>query len=73
MDQTITDDQGMLARAEFVRRNGCSEETLDLERERCIAFQGCEPGYPVEWCSFTGEHVPAPFAGEAIWQFLSQF
>lgn len=73
IDQTITDDQGMVARDEFVRRNGCSDETVDLERERCIAFQGCDAGYPVEWCSFTGEHVPAPFAGEAIWQFLSRF
>ncbi|HEY6726511.1 MAG TPA: Ricin and poly(3-hydroxybutyrate) depolymerase fusion [Polyangiaceae bacterium] len=73
VDQTITDDQGMVARDEFARRNGCSEDTADLERERCIAFQGCDSGYPVEWCSFSGEHVPAPFAGEAIWQFLSQF
>lgn len=73
VDQTITDDEGMLARDEFVRRNGCSEETVDLERERCVAFRDCDAGYPVEWCSFSGEHVPAPFAGEAIWQFLSRF
>lgn len=73
VDQTVTDDQGMLARDEFARRNGCSDDTIDLERERCIGFQGCDSGYPVEWCSFSGAHVPAPFAGEAIWQFLSQF
>jgi len=73
VDMTITDDEGMAARDEFASRNGCSDETLDLERERCVAFQGCDAGYPVEWCSFSGDHTPAPFAGEAIWEFLSQF
>lgn len=73
VDMTITDDEGMAARDEFASRNGCSDETVDLDRERCIAFEGCDAGYPVEWCSFSGDHTPAPFAGVAIWEFLSQF
>ena len=73
VDMTITDDEGMAARDEFASRNGCSDETVELERERCIAFEGCDAGYPVEWCSFSGDHTPAPFAGEAIWEFLSRF
>lgn len=73
VDTTITDEQGMAARDEFVSRNGCSSETVELERERCVSFEGCDAGYPVNWCSFSGAHTPAPFAGEAIWEFLSQF
>jgi poly(3-hydroxybutyrate) depolymerase len=73
VDTTITPEKGMAARDEFVSRNGCSSETVDLERERCVSFEGCDAGYPVNWCLFSGAHTPAPFAGVEIWAFLSQF
>lgn len=72
-DTTVTPATGEAARDEFVERNGCSSTTMPTEPDGCVAFEGCNPGYPVEWCTFDGAHVPAPFAGSAIWAFFSQF
>lgn len=72
-DTTITPEQGAEARDEFIRRNGCSSDSVPTDREGCVSYQGCQAGYPVTWCSFSGVHEPAPYAGEAIWEFLSQF
>jgi len=75
-DQTIAQSQGMAARDKFVERNHCGTETSAPDANGCITYQGCDQGYPVIWCSFTGTsagqngHEPAPFAGPAIWQFL---
>jgi poly(3-hydroxybutyrate) depolymerase len=72
-DTTIRPEQGEAARDEFVAKNGCDDASMPTEPEGCVAYQGCDAGYPVTWCTFEGEHEPAPFAGAAIWQFLSQF
>jgi hypothetical protein len=39
----------------------------------CVAYQGCDDGYPVTWCEFAGGHSPPSFASAAIWDFFSQF
>jgi poly(3-hydroxybutyrate) depolymerase len=70
-DTTIPIADGQKARDEFVKRNHCTSQTVALAREGCIAYQGCDVGYPVTWCTFAGVHEPAPFAGPAIWEFLS--
>jgi poly(3-hydroxybutyrate) depolymerase len=72
-DGTITLDRGEEARDEFVSRNGCDNTTMPTTPEGCVAYQGCDEGYPVVFCPFEGVHVPAPFAGPAIWAFFAQF
>ena len=72
-DTTITISQGEAARDEFVGRNQCQADTIPAEPAGCVAYQGCDPGYPVDWCPFDGAHEPPPFSGSAIWAFLSQF
>jgi poly(3-hydroxybutyrate) depolymerase len=72
-DSTITPAQGMAARDEFIGRNGCSMTTMPAGREGCVSYQGCMAGAPVTFCTFTGVHEPAPYAGEAIWDFFAQF
>ena len=72
-DTTITPTQGAAARDEFVTKNGCSMTTMPAGREGCVNYEGCDAGAPVTWCTFTGVHQPAPYAGEAIWDFFGQF
>jgi poly(3-hydroxybutyrate) depolymerase len=72
-DPTIDISQGEAARDEFVQKNQCQTDTAPTDPEGCVAYQGCDPGYPVVWCPFDGIHEPPPFSGSAIWAFLSQF
>jgi len=73
-DTTITIPNGEAARDEFAKRNGCSmDDPSPIGSDGCVAYQGCDEGYPVNWCPFTGIHEPPPFSGPAIWAFLSQF
>jgi dienelactone hydrolase len=70
-DTTIAPSQGQAARDEFVKRNHCTSQTSSPDANNCVTYQGCDQGYPVVWCTFSGQHEPAPFAGPAIWQFLA--
>jgi poly(3-hydroxybutyrate) depolymerase len=72
-DTTITLVRGEEARDEFVGRNGCDDTTMPSSPDGCVTYQGCSEGHPVSFCTFDGAHVPAPFAGPAIWQFFAQF
>jgi hypothetical protein len=53
----------------------------------CTKFQGCKPGYPVEWCALDGGgHTPASIDGDTngsgggdktwtkgeVWKFFTQ-
>jgi polyhydroxybutyrate depolymerase len=70
-DQTISISNGQAARDEFAKRNHCGTQTSSPDTNNCVTYQGCDQGYPVVWCTFSGAHEPAPFAGAAIWQFLA--
>jgi poly(3-hydroxybutyrate) depolymerase len=72
-DTTILPKEGEAARDVFVTRDGCSKQTSAGAPQGCVNYVGCDAKYPVTWCTFDGEHEPAPFAGTAIWTFLSQF
>jgi polyhydroxybutyrate depolymerase len=72
-DTTIAISQGEAARDEFVQRNHCQTDAMPTEPDGCVTYQGCDSGYPVDWCPFDGAHEPPPFSGSAIWAFLSQF
>lgn len=39
----------------------------------CVAYDGCDQGYPVVWCEFAGGHTVPQFASDEIWKFFSQF
>jgi polyhydroxybutyrate depolymerase len=70
-DTTIAPAKGQAARDEFAKRNHCGTQISAPDENNCVTFQPCDPGYPVVWCTFSGQHEPAPFAGPAIWKFLS--
>lgn len=78
--------QGVLDR--FVRNNGCTakqpaQPSPGSLKHVVTDFEGCKPGYPVEWAAFDGGHTPGPIDGggdgyrtwtkELVWKFMTQF
>jgi poly(3-hydroxybutyrate) depolymerase len=60
----------------LVENNGCTTETMPSEPEPdfCVAYQGCNEGYPVIWCPVPGlGHSPPSWSREAIPEFFKQF
>ena len=73
-DPTIPIAMGRTVRDTFRTRNHCTTTTVAGTPAGCVDYQGCDAGYPVGWCEFADDmHRPPPYAGEAIWRFLSQF
>jgi poly(3-hydroxybutyrate) depolymerase len=66
--------EGGLATADFWRNsNHCAATSQPANPAGCVAYDGCDPGYPVHWCAFDGGHEFPSFATQAIWNFFSQF
>jgi poly(3-hydroxybutyrate) depolymerase len=72
-DSVVGIEQGRSARDTFVQRNGCDTQTMATTPSGCVSYQGCDTGYPVTWCEFTGDHYTPDFAPQATWAFFSQF
>ncbi len=72
-DPTIPIAMGRAARDTFRAIDHCTAQTVAGTQSGCVAYQGCDAGFPITWCEFDGVHEPPSFSGEAIWAFLSQF
>ena len=72
-DGVVPIANGREGRDVFLERNGCSTETVMVQPDECVAYQGCTAGYPVTWCEWDGGHSTPPFASDAVWDFFSQF
>lgn len=64
--------------------DGCTWQTptsVTSGAHACTKMAGCKSGYPVEFCSFNGDHTPFPDTGQSagswgpaeVWTFFSQF
>ncbi len=71
-DSVVDIDLGRAGRDEFLSRNGCGQESTPVENG-CESYEGCETGYPVVWCEFSGDHFTPDYAPDATWEFFSQF
>jgi poly(3-hydroxybutyrate) depolymerase len=74
-DTVVTFEQGEAARDNFIAQNHCDTaiEPVATEPEGCVAYQGCDEGFPVIWCAHSGGHTVPNYAGQAISDFFSQF
>jgi poly(3-hydroxybutyrate) depolymerase len=72
-DNVVPLSNGEQGRDEFLGRNNCGAQTMPTQPSGCVAYQGCDPGYPVTWCEFSGGHSPPGFSSDAVWDFFSQF
>ncbi|WP_438022787.1 alpha/beta hydrolase family esterase [Sorangium sp. So ce233] len=72
-DDVVPVENGRSARDVFLERNHCAQQTTPVQPDPCVSYEGCDAGYPVVWCEFSGGHAPQNNAGESIWNFFSQF
>lgn len=72
-DEIVPITDGRSGRDVFLERNNCGSETTPIEPSPCVTYEGCDAGYPVTWCEFSGGHAPPGFSADAIWDFFSQF
>ena len=84
-DGVVDISGGEAGRDAFIERNGCTTQTMPAQPNwcdglagnfqpcTCLAYQGCKAGYPVTWCEYNADHMPAPSSGKTLWNFFSQF
>ncbi len=72
-DTTVPPANAQAANNYFVTKNGCSTQTMAVSPSPCVEYRGCQSGYPVTWCEFSGGHMPWSMAPDPIWAFFSQF
>jgi len=64
---------GQGSRDHWVEANHCETTFTPAGSNGCVAYDGCDDGFPVTWCEFDGGHTVPSFASEEIWAFFSQF
>jgi polyhydroxybutyrate depolymerase len=72
-DTTVPFSAGQASRDHWVAANHCGSQTSAVGPGTCVEYQGCDQGYPVDWCEFDGGHTIPSFAAQGIWSFLSRF
>ena len=57
MDDVVSTASGEMSRDHWVMNNHCTMETKPVDPDPCVAYQGCDDGFPVTWCEFPGGHT----------------
>jgi poly(3-hydroxybutyrate) depolymerase len=73
MDDVVPFAQGQSSRDFWRAANHCQAQSAPTDPSPCVAYAGCDPGSPVQWCEFADGHTVPQFAGAAIWNFFAQF
>jgi poly(3-hydroxybutyrate) depolymerase len=72
-DTVVGYDAGVSSKETWRTRNHCQGTSAPTMPSPCVAYDGCDPGYPVHWCSWDGGHTIPSFSAGAIWNFFAQF
>jgi poly(3-hydroxybutyrate) depolymerase len=83
-DSVLNYNGGVSLAQNFATANGCTWATptsVTSGAHVCTNEAGCKAGYPLEFCSFNGDHTPFPDTGQSagswgpaeVWKFFSQF
>ncbi len=72
-DPTVSLASGQGSRDYWLGTNHCTMTSMPTDPSPCVAYQGCDGGFPVHWCVFAGGHMQPNFGSAAIWAFFSQF
>jgi poly(3-hydroxybutyrate) depolymerase len=82
-DSVLNYDGGVNLTKNYATANSCTWATPPKASGAhiCTSLTGCKTGYPVEFCSFVGDHTAYPDSGNEsnswgpaeVWKFLSQF
>jgi poly(3-hydroxybutyrate) depolymerase len=72
-DSLVPIASGRQARDKILGLNHCGTDTKPTDPSPCVAYQGCDEGYPVTWCEWDGDHNRPPFGNTAVAAFFKQF
>ncbi len=72
-DDQVTYANGETARDLFRTSAHCGTATQPTATSPCVAYDGCDSGYPVQWCSHSGGHTVPSFSAAGIAAFFKQF
>jgi hypothetical protein len=72
-DSMVAIASGRQARDKILGLDHCGTTTAPTDPSPCVAYQGCDPGYPVTWCEWDGDHDRPPFGNSAVAAFFKQF
>jgi polyhydroxybutyrate depolymerase len=72
-DSLVPIASGRQARDKILQQSHCGTGTAPVEPSPCVAYQGCDRGYPVTWCEWDGDHDRPPFGNTAVAAFFKQF
>jgi poly(3-hydroxybutyrate) depolymerase len=72
-DNVVPIADGRAARDKILQQNHCGTTTAAVSPSPCVAYQGCDAGYPATWCEFDGTHAIPSFASSAIAAFFKTF
>ena len=64
---------GQAARDRILKTNHCTTTTAAVLPNPCVAYDGCDAGFPVHWCEHPAAHTIPSFAAEGIANFFLQF
>jgi len=72
-DTTVPPANAQAANNYFATTNHCTTQSTAVSPSPCVTYQGCDSGYPVTWCEFSGGHMPWSQAPDPVWAFFNQF
>jgi poly(3-hydroxybutyrate) depolymerase len=85
-DSVLNYDGGVTLARNFATANGCTWATptkvANGSAHVCTNVSGCMTGYPVQFCSFDGDHTPDPrdpgmssgsWQYQVVWNWFNQF
>ncbi|MBN2574730.1 MAG: Ricin and poly(3-hydroxybutyrate) depolymerase fusion [Deltaproteobacteria bacterium] len=72
-DSVVPLADGRAALAKILQQNHCGTETTPVDPSPCVAYQGCDEGFPVIWCEWDGDHGIPSFGSSAVAAFFKQF
>lgn len=52
---------------------GCTDSSMPTPPEACVAYEGCDAGTPVHYCTHPGGHQWPDFGAQGAWDFFSTF
>jgi polyhydroxybutyrate depolymerase len=68
-DSLLTQSEG--SRDHWAAASHCGAGTSAVSPSPCVAYAGCDGGYPVVWCPFTGGHTVQSWEAPAVMQFFA--
>jgi poly(3-hydroxybutyrate) depolymerase len=73
-DTVVDPDGAAEMRDILLELNGCDSTSTPVDPSPCVAYSGCDTGYPVVWCLVEGQgHAIPSYSPTAIAEFFQQF